>query len=81
MLLLSYTHIEGTWVWIGGYALEHDRRSTVAERTIDHVRVTSDPTNVSNTGKDVFVWVVVKCILGEEEKGGKEGGLGRGSWR
>jgi hypothetical protein len=58
-----------TWIGVSGNTLKHDRCSSIAERAIDNIGVSCDPTNVSNTCKDViFFWVIVKGILDEEEE-------------
>ena len=52
-----------TWVRVSRYTLKHDSCSSITERAVDNIGVTCDPTNVSHTGKDVLLWVVVKGIL------------------
>ena len=72
--ILHILHVQGlksnTWIRVCWDTLKHDSCSTITERTIDNAGVSRDPTNVSDTGKDVFVRVVVKGIL--QERGGRE---------
>ena len=70
--------LEHTWIWIGWVALEEYCCSSIAEQTIDNIRVTCNPTNVSDTGKDVLVRVVVKHILQVVRQREKGRGGGRG---
>ena len=53
-----------TWVGVCGMALKEYRSGSITERSIDNVRVSSDPPNVSHTGKDI-PRLVVKHVLQE----------------
>ena len=51
-----------TWIRVYSCAVKEHCGSSIAERSIDHVTVASNPTNVSVTGVDV-TRLVVKVIL------------------
>ena len=57
-------HSVNTWVWVVWNALKQYGGSSIAERSVDNVRVASDPANVSHTGKDVTGSVVKHVLQG-----------------
>ena len=59
---MHYSCVFLTRVRVGGYTLKEDSGGSIAERTIDHVGVASDPANVSHTGIHISR-SIVKHIL------------------
>ena len=55
-------HTLYTMVWVCGYAFKQNSGSTIAERAIDNVGVSSYPTKNSHTTKDI-ARLAVKHIL------------------
>ena len=51
-----------TWVWVYSCAVKEQCGGSIAEWTIYDIAVTSNPSNVSNTGKNL-TRLIVKIVL------------------